>query len=239
MEQQGLFSRLTEVESLANKRIKDNNRSKDLYANYLSELDVDRAKYDELQAKYEITYKAVCVLQKMSDERNVKARMQIENMVNSALASIFVDELYKIEIDEYTHGEYMHAQILLVDEQGHKMQLKNTSGGGLKEIISLLCNVALIVFTDSSRLLILDETFHGLHNTYAEIALEILTKLAKDNGFLFIIVTQLPSMTTNPNAVTWRFIKDRNKGLMIQKSTRGEEEKSYVEPIKSVGAGSQ
>lgn len=182
-------NRLTQVLERASNIVKRNDENKGLLEAYKVELAEHLEIYGKSREEYDLTFSAIKVFQAMSDERNLIARMDIEKTINSALQSIFVGENYTIQIDEYNHGSRKHARLLLVNEDGNEVSFKNGAGDGIKQTTSFLANVSLIRFTDSSKLLVLDELFSGFHDVYATIVAQILQKLAEDNDFQFIIVS--------------------------------------------------
>ena len=96
-------------------------------------------------------------------------------------------ELCKIRLKEYTRaGQYPQLELELIVENGKVRSLKNDSGHGLMQIISLLCVLSVIVLTGSRRVFVIDEVLSGLSENSRKIVAEILWTFT-EIGFQFIV----------------------------------------------------
>lgn len=168
-----------------------------------------------LEKEYDITYKAIKVLQQISDERNFSMRKFLEDIINSALYTVFSDRNYKIKIDEYTHGSNILVRLMLVDENGVERSLNIAHGEGVKQLISFLLNVVMIIFSGARRVLILDEVFHGLHDDYARVLSDLLVDLTEKSGFQFLIVSHNKNLYANNN-IRVIHLEKTTDGLIIK-----------------------
>ena len=186
----------------------------------LKEYEDDIIKINSLKEEVseEIAEIKMCIniLQKISDERNEQGRRYIEDLINSALNSIFPDRDYSIYIDEYVHGTRKHMKVLL-SEGSITRELKFSHGTGIKQIISFIFNVALIVFKGSSRFIFLDETLASVSAFKSEVMSDLLTSLMEKNHFQFFIIDQKDNLFVNDNIVVYRMKYDPQEGTIIDK----------------------
>lgn len=202
--------------------VKSSNESnKKTYDRIFDTIEDEKAKGRELETYKENCIKAVKVLQKITSSRNLTARKEIEELINSALASVFTDKGYTIRIDEFPRGNTMQARLVLLEKSGKERSLSKGSGDGIKQIISFLCNILIIKFTGCSRIFISDELFDRLHPAYAKIVSDILVGLAKSLDFQFIMVEHNSYIWSNPEVNVIRLKLDKDKGLKVGKITEG------------------
>jgi hypothetical protein len=103
------------------------------------------------------------------------------------LERIFSESERRIYLKEYTRGGmYPQLEIELHVENGKIRSLKDDSGHGIMQVISLLCILSLIVITGNRRILVIDETLSGLSAKSRSIIDDILWTFT-EIGFQFII----------------------------------------------------
>lgn len=135
----------------------------------------------------DIVTNAVAILNKISDDTVGESYDFITESINSALARVFEKSPRQIKLREYTRsGVYPQLEVEVITEGGVTRSLKDDSGHGISQIISLLCILSLIVITGERRLLVLDEMLSGLSSNAAQIVSDILWAFT-DVGFQFII----------------------------------------------------
>lgn len=141
----------------------------------------------ELAERLEIASNAVALLNKISDDTVGASYDFIKESINAALARVFDKSPRQISLREYTRGgTYPQLEVEVVTEGGVTRSLKDDSGHGISQIISLLCILSLIVITGQRRFLVLDEMLSGLSSNAASIVSDILWAFA-DVGFQFVI----------------------------------------------------
>jgi len=175
--------KLKEIDELLMK----NAVNKQLIQTYYNDVSVIASELKEMEVKYNNTKKVITVFQKMSDERGQKSREDIQNLINNALSSIFPERDYAVVIEEYSYKNSKHMRVLL-SEDGQERELKYCHGTLLKQVVSFLFNICILVFKGSARVLILDELFNGVHWDKARVLSNILVTLSKNNGFQFFII---------------------------------------------------
>ena len=146
-----LISVIDQIE-LENKAAK---KSKEALETSIREI-MDKNK--ENREALDIATHAIEILQKVSDEAVGKAYRFLEQSLNSALAKMFTKTTRKIELKEsLRNNQYPQLKIILHVGNGKTRSLKNDSGHGLAQIVSLLSILSLIVITGSRRILVMDE----------------------------------------------------------------------------------
>lgn len=162
-------------------------------ANILTREKLDKAlkeKEEEIK-KYrddlEVVMKALNVLRQVSDEAVQNSYKFISDNINIALERIFEKSRRSIKLKEYTRGGmYPQLEIELEVENGKIRSLKEDSGHGIMQIISLLCILSLIAITGNRRILVIDEMLSGLSVKSRKTVDDILWAFT-DIGFQFII----------------------------------------------------
>lgn len=135
----------------------------------------------------DVVSNAVAILTKISDETVGKSYEFIKDSLNGALARVFEKSPRQIELREYTRGgAYPQLEVVVITENGIQRSLRDDSGHGISQIISLLTILSLIVITGQRRFLVLDEMLSGLSSNAAKIVSDILWAFA-DIGFQFVI----------------------------------------------------
>lgn len=135
----------------------------------------------------DIATHAIEILQKVSDEAVGKAYRFLEQSLNSALSKMFTKTTRKIELKEsLRNNQYPQLKIILHVGNGKTRSLKNDSGHGLAQIVSLLSILSLIVITGSRRILVMDEILSGLDVHNRQVVNDILWTFT-EIGFQFII----------------------------------------------------
>ena len=174
------MSAVDEIEknNTANKKMLDNlNKSID---KHLYSLDVSRENLD-------VVLNAISILRGIQDDSVRLSYKEIEDSVNNVLSRVFPDKVRKIELVESTRGgKYPQLDLKLRVAGGKERSLKNGSGHGIMQIVSLICNLSLIIITGSRKLLVLDEVLSGLSASAKEIISEILNQFT-ELGFQFVV----------------------------------------------------
>lgn len=100
---------------------------------------------------------------------------------------MFTKTTRKIELKEsLRNNQYPQLKIILHVGNGKTRSLKNDSGHGLAQIVSLLSILSLIVITGSRRILVMDEILSGLDVHNRQVVNDILWTFT-EIGFQFIV----------------------------------------------------
>lgn len=188
---------------------------------HLANIEKFKLESEDKELALEKLEKALKVFQKVSDERNKTAKDALETVINWALSKVFTDQSYEIKIEELPDarsGKIM--EVYLIDTNTGKVRsLKLQTGTALVQIISFLMMLTVIKFADASKVLILDEVFSGLEDKEAVLMFsDILTSLAKNDGFQIIIVEQNSLISENQDFKRINVaLEDYDDGLVIKK----------------------
>lgn len=188
--------------------------------NYVQILENLKVRKEDIEVEIEVLEKALKLFQDISDERNKSAKEAMEKVINWALSKIFTTQSYDVKIQEDSDarsGKIM--EIYLIDNHtGNVRSLKYQLGTAMVQIISFLMMLTVIKFAGSSKVLILDEVFSGLEDKEAVLMFsEILTSLAKNEGFQIIIVEQNSLISENEDFVRVNVaLENPDDGLFIR-----------------------
>ena len=122
----------------------------------------------------EIATNAIQIIRQMSDEVVGEAYKFLETNINNALEKMFRNSTRKIQMKEWTQGQYPQLQLDLDVGNGIIRSLKTDSGHGIAQIISLLSLLTLIVVTGSRRFVAIDEIVSGLSQKTRIILSDVL-----------------------------------------------------------------
>lgn len=167
-----------EVEQRANIKTKE----------HLEKAIAEKVDESKLNSKdLEIVTNAIAILRQVSDDAVQQSYLFITDSINAALERIFEKTTRRIRLKEYTRaGMYPQLEVELTVENGSIRSLKDDSGHGIMQIISLLCILSLIVITGSRKILVVDEMLSGLSSRSRSIVDDILWSFT-EIGFQFII----------------------------------------------------
>ncbi len=151
------------------------------------ELKLKEDEFNRDKESLELVMKALALLRQVSDEAVQNSYTFITSNINQALERIFSQSKRKIRLKESTRGGmYPQLEIELIVENGKVRSLKEDSGHGIMQIVSLLCILSLIAITGNRRILVLDETLSGLSSKSRQVLDDVLWAFT-DIGFQFII----------------------------------------------------
>ena len=135
----------------------------------------------------DIATHAIEILQGVSNDAVKGAYKFIEDNLNSTLERMFNNTVRKINIVEFTsRGQYPQLTLELDVGNGVKRTLKNDSGHGLAQIVSILCILCIIVITGSRRIVLMDEVLSGISAKNRMVIEEVLWTFT-GIGFQFIV----------------------------------------------------
>ena len=177
-------------------------QTKSKYETLLAQLKSVESQKEEIKTKMDEsftslrTYEAsIEYMKKIIDILSRKHINHLENLLNSAVQTIFYDKDYTIEfeISEYRNNNNLTIYLVehLEDESTIKTDIKN-NGFGLKSIIGLILQVYFILYHNQSRILIMDESLSAISTNYIEYVKSLLDSLTKEYGFIFILVNHDP-----------------------------------------------
>ena len=143
--------------------------------------------------KKEATYEeAVDLMKKIVESMSTSQIKHLENLINSALETIFFDRNYSVEMNVTELRNTNNLQILLVEQndEGEIIKTKlNDNGYGVKSIIGFILQIYFILYHHEYPGLFLDEAFGTLSSQYVPYLKTLMDELAKKYGFIFVLIT--------------------------------------------------
>lgn len=119
----------------------------------------------------------------------------LEELLNSAVSTIFFDKNYKIEfeISEYRNSNCLTIYLIEVLSDGTEIKTDiKDNGFGIKTIIGFVLQIYFIIFNKLSPVLIADEAFSALSDIYIPYLRSLLVSLTEKYNFIFILVSHDP-----------------------------------------------
>ena len=116
-------------------------------------------------------------------ERSIK---ELKDVLNSALAYVFYDENYRIEIELTDKRGKSLSMRLYQDEK--PVNLERGTGMGIKTVVSAVLHMYYLQ-CKNSHILMLDEAYSGVSVEYADRFFEFLRQMCEKLGFKIILIT--------------------------------------------------
>ena len=116
-------------------------------------------------------------------ERSIE---ELKTLLNSALATIFYDRDFSIDI-ELTDKRGKSLQLKAL-EDGKPVNLKRGTGMGVKTVISAILQMYYLQ-CKGSKILMLDEKYSAVSEEYVPSFFEFLSKLCESLQFRIILIT--------------------------------------------------
>ena len=116
-------------------------------------------------------------------ERSIK---ELKDLLNSALATIFIDRDFEIDIElSDKRGKSLQLKAM---EKGRPVNLKRGMGMGVKTVISAILHMYYLQ-CKNSKILMLDEKYSAVSEEYVPAFFEFLHQLCEQLGFRIIMIT--------------------------------------------------
>jgi DNA repair exonuclease SbcCD ATPase subunit len=139
--------------------------------------------YDKLSNEIVLDIEVIEVVKRLFDDLSSSGFRFLEDMVNQALSSVFVDEVYKFKIVLGSHGNERTAEFLLND-----VPLEEC-GGGVRMMVSFIFRVYYIMRCDLRRVICMDELITSLAKDYLESFMGFLKLLVNKYNFDFLWIS--------------------------------------------------
>lgn len=168
----------------------------ELLKNQYNQAKLDREKLsDDLKEtikKEKMYEEAVELMKKIVEGMSSSQIKHLEDLINSALETIFFDRQYSVELNVTELRNTNNLQILLseVNDEGEVIKTKlDNNGFGVKSIIGFILQVYFILYHHEYPVLFLDEAFGTLSSQYVPYLKVLMDELAKRYGFMFVLIT--------------------------------------------------
>jgi len=154
------------------------------------EVDKKRGKLNILAEENQNTELAIFLLKEYLNISTGDVIKLFEKTVTSGLQEIFGDE-YEFSIEVVSHQNNNVCNFLLkTDEYEEPIEITQTQGTCLKEIVSVICRIIIVCLSkDCHKTIILDEPFSGAESERTDAIAEFLQRVIKDFGIQVILIT--------------------------------------------------
>lgn len=147
---------------------------------------------DRLRAQLELHETACAVLTSIGEKHQETVQQQVEELVTRALQVIFGEEL-SFRLVQRTLRDQAVLEFVLVSTYGDKVvetPVMEARGGGMAAVVGFVLRLVVLLLTsDSRRLLVLDETFAHVSESYVPRVAEFLREVADRAGVQVVLVT--------------------------------------------------
>ena len=171
-----------------------------------------RQKVDKIKSQYDLAYgklrnerqnlqtikehlshmeQAQQITQTVAQTIQQQAHQKIAKVVTACLKTVFIDKDYAFEIRFERKRKRTEAKLILLKD-GHEVDDPiDGESGGVLDVASFSLQLSAIMLNKPSirKLMVMDETFKFVSVEYRNNVQQMLTKLAKDFGIQFIMVT--------------------------------------------------
>jgi len=111
---------------------------------------------------------------------------KLKEVLNSALAYIFYDEDYKVEIElSDKRGKSLSIRLF---QEGKPVNLKRGTGMGIKTVISAVLHMYYLQ-CKNSKILMLDEAYSAVSEEYIDRFFEFLHQMCEKLHFKIVLIT--------------------------------------------------
>ena len=149
----------------------------------------DLANLVKKESQYE---SAVELMKKIIEGMSQSQITHLENLINSALETIFFDRQYSVELLVTELRNTNNLQIILneINDEGQLIKTKlNDNGFGVKSIIGFILQIYFILYHHQYPVLFLDEAFSTLSDQYVPYLKVLMDELAAKYNFIFVLIT--------------------------------------------------
>jgi DNA repair exonuclease SbcCD ATPase subunit len=130
------------------------------------------------------------VLKRIGDQKKQATVEVFERVVTAAIKEVFGFD-YKFVILFDSEGKRVSTKFKLIDVNGNELDIMESVGGGLVDIISFTLRVLILASAKPKRsqILFMDENFRCVSQQYRPKVAELLKSLSKKLGIQFVLVT--------------------------------------------------
>ncbi len=135
------------------------------------------------------------VLKVIGDRKKQKTIEVFERVVTSAILEVFGFN-YQFKIDINSEGKRILTKFKLINTDGKELDIMDSCGGGLIDVISFVLRVLILVSIKPrrQRIIYLDETFKHVSVDYRPKVASLLKSLAKQLNIQFLLVSHQPEL---------------------------------------------
>jgi ABC-type uncharacterized transport system YnjBCD ATPase subunit len=183
-----------EIEKSLKQKIDSNLYSVALRDSLKEEITSLKSKGGKLSEDIEVLEKVSILFQQLSSLKKKELQKKVETLIGYGLKVIFQEDI-KFIIESEIKGNNISFEFKL-ESNGQQTGIFDCRGGGIISVISYLLRVLMLIMIKPSlrKLLVLDEPFSMLSESYRENMKSLLSVLSEKTGIQHIIVTHLPEI---------------------------------------------
>lgn len=133
---------------------------------------------------------AQAFLQELVDLVSRKNIERIEQLVNSALSTIFFDQEITFKIKQTIKRNMNTYEIVLMDKEVERGV--DSFGGGIIAVVALVLKILFCLFSKRYPIIVLDESLAFLSDKYIKYASHFINEMSKEFNIHIILVTHQP-----------------------------------------------
>lgn len=128
--------------------------------------------------------------------------MALQNTLNVALRYIFYDKNYsaKLVLNDNKRGSKTLSIMLVDEDDGFEIDLKDGVGQGIRTIISFVLK-SYYLLNQGSRVLFLDEKYSALSSHYVPRFYDFVEKFCDDNDFIIVMISHIDNQIEHARKV--------------------------------------
>ena len=158
-------------------------------------LENDKNNLKTLNYKMKLLEQAQAFLQKVATDTQSELKLQIEDIVNLALETVFPNEYVFQVLFNISRGKTEAELVFLDQKTGRQIDPMNASGGGVVDLTSFALRIASYALEQGNdNVIILDEPFRFVSRDLVSRAGEILKVLSEKLNLQIILVTHIPEL---------------------------------------------
>lgn len=116
----------------------------------------------------------------------------LQDTLDTALQYIIYDKNYSVKLEIGDARGTKTLDILLIDNDGgFEVDLKNAVGNGVRTIISFVLKMYYLL-NENSKILFLDEKYSALSAQYVPLFFEFMKKMCDEKGIIIVMITHDP-----------------------------------------------
>jgi len=161
-----------------------------------SDLEKTEHKIKNLEKKYKNLQDLIDAIQYMKQFKVENKKELLEDIVNNALKSIFVDEDYSLKLvieppnktrktTKYKLEFYQYGELI-----GDNTTLMETNGGGVLTVVAFVLKIIVGMVYNKQRLFLLDESLAQLSDEYTGYASMFIRELSEKYNLTIVLITQ-------------------------------------------------
>lgn len=185
-----------DLSDLKNRLIKLNGERETLNAMIKS----NELQLESLNADMEVIEKAQAVVQSVAKQTQEQLSIEIDDIVNLALQTIFPNQ-YKFHLAyEMARGK-TEARFNLTDENDNPVDPMNSTGGGCVDVVCMALRIALYALCTTDNVIIFDEPCRFVSVNLRDRMSELIKVFSDKLKVQIIMVTHIPEFEQNANVI--------------------------------------